>query len=366
MKRSLFLALALCLLVLAGAEAWLHRHLFQHVSYSNSASIDAQLRERDSGPRWRMLFVGDSEVHWGVDPEQVDAGFRDAGRETLAFNHAFDGFGASWWPSLLPGLLEAPALREVDTVVVGVQLTDYLRLMRPSGEDCGGLQRPVLTSPFAVDLHADGLCRTRTWDAQLGRDLFGGLWTVRYASAVRTLLLPQAFFSSPHLALNSRSDGPPRRGFQPHRTLAQDKASYESEFRRWKAQFDPERDFQPIAPGAWQKLVVDGGFFDALQQTVERSGRRLALYAVPTNPVVIDTFHRRANYAENSALLAAWAARRGVVFVDLGLQDRPDADQYFSDMRHLSGVGARDFSRRLGRALAQPTPVRGPEARDGR
>lgn len=362
MAARVLLVLAVCAALLAAGETWLRANLFRHVSYSNSESIDHQLRARDAGGSWKLLFVGDSEVRWGIDPEQVDAGFRDAGVRTLAFNHAFDGFGASWWPGLLPALLKAPALGSVETVVLGVQLADVHRVMRPTGEDCGALQKPVLTSPFASDLGIDGLCRPRTWDGQLGRKFAYPLWTTRHAPAVRALLLPDTVFRVERLSVNSRAEGAPRRGFQPHRTLEQDRAEYADEFRRWKAQWNPDRDFQPLERGAWLAMVADGGYFDELHQAVKRSGRRLALFALPTNPVVIDTFRRRGNYPDHSALLAQWASRRGVAYVDFGLQDRPDAERYFSDMRHLSGVGAADYSRRLGKALADAMARAAPAA----
>lgn len=353
MARRVLLALACCLALLALGEAWLHRELFRHVSYSNSESIDAQLRDRDAQGRWKMLFVGDSEVRWGIDPVQVDAGFAASGVPMQSFNHAFDGFGASWWPVLLPRILQGPALKEVETVVVGVQMIDALSVIQPDPAHCGALQRPVLTSSFGADLGLDGMCTRRSWDAQLGRDLFRPLWTVRYASAVRSLVLPDAVFRNERLQFNSRKAGPPQRGFQPHRTIDDDAAIFDSEFAQWKAQWQPERDFQPLPPAVWEGLVKEGAFFDQLLQATRGSGRRLALFALPTNPLVIDTFRRRDNYVRNSALLAQWAARRGVAYVDLGLQDRSDAGRYFSDMRHLSGVGAADYSRRLGRALAQ-------------
>lgn len=351
MKARIALALLICVLALAAAEWWLRGHLFRHVSYSNSASIDRQLHDRDTGGPWTTLFVGDSEVHWGIDPVAFDAAFASRGVRVRSFNHAFDGFGASWWPQLLPALLREPSLREVRTVVVGVQLIDLHRVIGASGTDCGALQRPVLTSPLAVDLGVDGLCRSRSWDAALGRRLFDDLWTVRYASAVRTLLLPGAFFAPTALQLNSRSLPATDRGFQPHRTLEQDKAAYAEELRRWKAQFEPGRDFVPLAPGAWADLVAPGGFFDQLQVPVAASGRKLVLFALPTNPEVIDTFGRRADYLANSRLLARWAQEHGVQYVDLGIQDRQDADRFFSDMRHLSGVGAAIYSSQLGAAL---------------
>jgi len=353
MIRRVLLSLACCVALLAAGEAWLRHNLFRHVSYTNSESIDAQLQARDGGGPWKTIFVGDSEVRWGIDPEQIDAGFRDAGVSTLSFNHAFDGFGASWWPALLPKLLKAPALQPAETIVVGVQLTDALRVLGPDSGQCGSLQRPVLTSSWAMDVGIDDFCRTRSWDAQLGRDAFGFLWTVRHAPAVRSLVLPDAIFRQSQLRFNSRKADLPRRGFQAHRTIADDQAIFDDEFRRWKAQYQPERDFKPLAPEVWPGLVADGAFFDQLQRAVAGSGKRLALFALPTNPLLIDTFQRRGDYARNSALLAQWAAHRNVVYVDLGLQDRADAGRFFSDMRHLSGVGAGEYSRQLGRALAQ-------------
>ena len=353
MKARIILAVTLCIALLAAAEWWLRGNLFRHVSYSNSENIDHQVRARAEGAPWSAIFVGDSEVRWGIDPEVIDEAFRQAGVPMKSFNHALDGFGASWWPRLLPKLLREPSLREVETVIVGVQLIDQHRTVSESGIDCGALQRPVLTSPFAVDLRVDGLCRSRSWDAQLGRELFGELWTVRYSSAVRSLLLPSSAFRTSGLQMNSRKLDAPHRGFQAHRTVAQDRAIYADELRRWKAQYVPERDFRPLPEGAWDRQVAPDGFFDELLASVQGSGRKLALFALPTNPEVIDTFGRRADYQANSRLLRQWAIAHGVIYVDLGINDRPDADEFFSDMRHLSGTGARIYSGQLGDALAK-------------
>lgn len=353
MARRIVFTLALCIAALAAGELWLRHNLFRHVSYSNSDSIDAQLRDRDAGARWKTVFIGNSEVRWGVDPAEVDAGFRDVQAATLSFNHAFDGFDPSWWTVLLPKVLGAPSLKDVETVVLGVQMTETHRVLTATGSECGALQKPVLTSPYAVDIGADAFCRSRSWDAELGKQAFGGLWTVKYAPSVRSMVLPQKFFASDRLNANSRKSGPPRRGFQGHRTIAQDQKEYEAEFGRWKAQYVPERDFRPLPPEAWEQMVASGGFFDQLNEVVIRSGRKLALFALPTNPAVIDTFGRRADYERNAKLLAQWAARRHVTYVDFGLQDRKDANEYFSDMRHLSAAGAADFSRKLGQALGR-------------
>lgn len=362
MKSRIVAAALLCGLALFLAEVWLRAHLFDRVSYSNSENIDLQLKARDGESGWTLMFVGDSEVRWGIDPSAVDEGFAQAGLRAKSFNHAFDGFGASWWPHILPKLLQEPALRDVETVVVGVQLTDLLRTVPAGGGSCGALQRPVLTSAFAVDLGLDPLCRTRSWDAQFGRDMFSFLWTVRHAPAVRSMLLPDALFARNELRMNSRKSHPPFRGFQAHLPLGQDRAGYEDEFRRWKAQYVPARDFVPLPQDAWAPMVAEAGFFDELLAPVRATGRKLVLFALPTNPVVFDTFNRREDYVRNSARLREWAARRGVLYVDLGIQDPQNADEFFSDMRHLSGHGAKVYSGELATAIASgmsaPTALR--------
>ncbi len=357
MKR-IFLVLIACIGGLLPAEMWLRGHLFEHVSYSNSESTDAQLRDRLRDGPWSILFVGDSEVRWGVDPVLIDRGLAEGGVTARSFNHAFDGFGASWWTVILPRVLQSPTLDGVQTVVLGVQMTEEHRFITPTHEHCGALQRPVLTSSFGIDIGVDNICQSRAWDSQLGRKIFAPLWSVRYASAVRSLLLPQAVSVTPKLTFNSRKAGPPVRGFQPHRSIADDETEANAEFTRWTAQFTPVRDFKPLPSDVWEKMVSEGGFFDAFKAMVNRSGRRLVLFALPTNPLVIDTFQRRDDYIRNSHLLSGWAARNGVTFVDMGIQDRVDASSYFSDMRHLSGVGAAEFSLRLGRALAPTIDVK--------
>jgi hypothetical protein len=243
-------------------------------------------------------------------------------------------------------------MADVKTVAIGVQMIETHQLLTPSMEPCGALQRPVLTSVFGIDNALDGLCQPRAWDSQLGRQLFAPLWTVRYASAVRTILIPEAFSVTPRLHFNSRKDGEAFRGFQAHRSIEQDEKEAKAEFGRWKAQFNPTRDFKSLPPQAWEQMVAKGGFFDELNGIVSGSGRRLALFALPTNPAVIDTVQRRSDYARNSSLLSQWSVNKKVPFIDLGIQDRPDAALYFSDMRHLSGYGATEFSLRLGRAFA--------------
>lgn len=349
--RKIILTLIVCVIALMLGEIVLRSILFNSVSYSNSESIDKQLEERNAYSHWNILFIGDSETRWGINPEVVDAEFSAAGLHARSFNHAFDGFGASWWPRLLPNLLAEPALKNVQYVVVGVQMIDVHRQIRASGEDCGALQKPVLTSPFAKDLAVDALCQDQSWDARLADELFDKFWFVRHASSVRSLMLPDFRSASQQLRFNSRKSGEPVRGFEPHRSIAEDKESFESEFARWKAQYNSELDFRPLPEGAWSKLTAQGEFFDQLNATVREQGRSMVLFALPTNPLLIDTFKRRADYLKNSNLLHVWAKKNGVVFIDMGMQDVAEPEIYFSDMRHLSGEGARQYSIRLGQEM---------------
>lgn len=354
----LAISILLCVGMLAALEIGLRVGLFHYASYSNSDSIDAQLAERDAFPHWNILFIGDSEIRWGVHPQKIDEAFRDTGIEAHTFNHAFDGFGASWWPVLAPPLLKHPSLKHVRIVALGVQLIDAHQIIEQEIQ-CGALQEPVLTSAFGKDLGLRSLCKSDSWDAALGNRLFSWLWTVRYASAIKTLLLPTALLPQMSLKFNSRKSGEPFHGFEPHYDIANDRENYAEEFRRWKSQYDEGRDFQPLASEIWISLTRNGGFFDRLLETIHDEGRELVLFAAPTNPVVIDTFVRRPDYARNSLLLSQWAIARGVSFIDLGIQDVESPDSYFSDMRHLSDEGARLFSQQLGKAmvhsLSRPT-----------
>lgn len=349
---KIILSILTCAAALGVAEWGLRQNLFENVSYSNSESIDDQLKERDASKDWNLLFVGDSETRWGIDPAQIDAAFSRNGMSVKSFNHAFDGFGPSWWQKILPPLLQQPALQKVEVVAVGVQMIDAHRAIQAPSDNCGALQKPVLTSPFAVDLGIDSLCHKETWDAKLGRDIFHDLWVVRYSSAVRSLLLPSSIFASSRLKFNSAKEGESFHGFEPHRSIGENQDAYEQDFVRWKAQYTPAVHFKPLEATVWPELTAASGFFDSLNNSVTASGRRLVLFALPTNPVVIDTFQRRNDYQRNSELLKNWASKNGVIFIDLGVQDVGNPSSYFSDMRHLSGLGARTYSRLLGEALA--------------
>ena len=352
MKKLLLSALTSVALI-AAVETALGARLFDAVSYSNSDAIDSQLRERNGSNDWTMVFVGDSEVRWGINPVEVDKAYQSRGLHARTFNHAFDGFGASWWEKVAPALLNHPSMKSVQTVAVGMQLIEPHSVLKVPTDNCGALQRPVITSSFGTDLGLQNLCGNETWDARLGKSTFGFLWSVRYAPAVRTMLMPAFLYSEDKIPLNSASVGPQIRGYQAHSSIADNPAAYEGEFARWAAQYDPVTDFKPLDPDRWSDMTKSGGFFDQLEASITKSGRKLVLFALPTNPSLIDTFHRRDDYLRNSKLLTDWARKHGVRYIDLGIRDGVDRNSNYSDIRHLSGSGADAYSLELGMALAK-------------
>ena len=349
MKKIISSILVTTILLLA-LELWLRHYLFDYVSYSNSEVIDKQLLDRDKRSDWGILFVGDSETRWGINPKIIENTFAKKGMDVKVFNHAFDGFGISWWKRILPRFLDHPSLGSVKVVVVGVQLIDGHRDIVVMN-DCGSLQKPVLTSAMAIDLGLNNLCKTHEWDGLLGRKIFNFLWTVKYASNLRTLILPNFMIDEKRIKFNSRKSSDSINGFQPHLKISDDIDTYEAEFQHWKSQYNPEIDFRPLDKDIYPRLIADHGFFDQINEELKKCRLTLVLYALPTNPTVIDTFNRRKDYLRNSKLMNQWAEKNKIIFIDLGIRDVDSPEDYFSDMRHLSGFGANVYSEEFAELL---------------
>lgn len=347
MRIHLILFFTLLMLI----DLHLRNFLFNEVSYTNSRSFDEQLEQLHSRKDWNLIFIGDSEVHWGMVPKEFDKVVNKNHEGIRSFNLGLDGFGGSWWSLLLPKLLNDDSLQNVEYVVLGVQLTDKLEFLNAeSNVTCGSLQKPILTSPFGLDFGLNVLCE-KTGLERLKRSLSYPLWITRYSSAVRTYLLPDFMSDGQLIEFNSRKSGAIDLGFEPHQSIREESASYGDELKRWKEQYVPERDFVPLNPAIWNEMTDKDGFFDKMNRLVKSKNKKLILYALPTNPVVIDIFNRRSDYKNNAQLLYTWSKQNGVTFVDLGIHDQVDPELYFSDMRHLSKSGAIQFSQDLAKAL---------------
>jgi hypothetical protein len=357
--RSLVLLVLLFLVPLSIAEMWLRENLWKYASYSNSAAIDRQLKEYEENGNWDLVFVGDSEVRWGVNPVAFDAELAKNGyRGFISFNHAFDGFGGPWWGAMIPRVFSASKTTRINHyLAVGIQMINgnvfwnTLSDVRNHG-NCGALQKPVLISAFGIDLGLNEVCRTESsFPSWASNALAQPFWLFRYRSSLKSLLLPGV--SKTRIPFNSAKMGEGFRGYEPHSPISARPEVFEDELARWKRQYDNEPNaFGPLPPEIWSGMTDYGGYFDRLADRIRVIGLEPIFFALPTNPLVIDFFRRREDYQKNSELLRQWARDRSVIFVDLGIQDRPDAEDYFSDVRHLSYLGANDFSRKLARSLA--------------
>ncbi len=357
MVRHLFFIGLFFLLPLCLGEFWLRDYLWEYASYSNSDSIDQQLKEWKGRQKWDVVFIGDSEVRWGVNPIAFEEGVVSQGRQHIsAFNHGFDGFGGSWWSVILPKIFKNRFdSKSIQYIAIGVQMIgndtfwEEMASLEMS-KNCGALQHPVLTSSFGIDFGLDEFCNSKSGKIdQIFNKFDFNLWFLRYRSAIKSIFLDE---TGKMLRFNSAKSGNGFRGFEPHNPIKNNLESFNSDFARWKKQFDGQpHSLSPLPLKIWEDMVNYGGYFDRMTDLVRSLGAEPIFFALPTNPLVIDYFHRRSDYIRNSDLLAKWAKSRGVIEINLGILDRQDPEYYFSDMRHLSYYGAEDFSKRLAISL---------------
>ncbi len=356
--RNVLKVLLLLVVPLAALELTVPHWLFEHVSYSNSASIDSQLKALGQRDDWNVLVIGDSEVRWGVSPTALDVALAQQGVRARSFNLAFDGFGGSLWAGMLPHLDLARLAPNLRVLMLGVQLIEghsLIELDRHQPGVCGALQKPVLTSAFALDHGLARACRADDWKRPLieGAELTSAL--VRYRQPLRALMLG----SGGPLAMNSSGLEPHADGFQPHRSIAENRGEFEKDYQRFLADRQGNASaFEPLAEGVWPGLVRQGGYFDHWRRLAADRGLTLVLFAVPTNPMLIDAKNRRADYLRNSGLLSEWASVHQVPYVDLGIRDQVLRDEHFADHRHLSQYGAPAFSSALGELLGRSPGLR--------
>jgi len=339
-------------------EWWVSNKLFNYVSYSNSINLDKQLAILDEDNSWNVLALGSSEVRWGFMPSEFDNGIREGALHDVSpgvksFNLGIDGFS----PGLIFSLLDRWNLKDVapsvKVLLVGVNVTENNTISDAGYIPgvCGALQKPVLTSSFASDNDLDEDCVKSLWTDRVV-DVVEELSVVRYRKALRNILLPYAgagFIGMQSTGLEHTSDG-----YQPHLSIDEAYDNYKSSWDRLlidKANH-PDR-FTALPIGNYPHFLQNGSFFDRWRRFGEERDIEIVFYALPTNPMLIDEYDRRADYTRHSMLISEWAANNDVVFIDLGIKDDYERNRDFSDHRHLSQYGAPKFSRELGQALVR-------------
>lgn len=361
--------LLLLVLPVALCEWWVSTRLFDHVSYTNSVSLDATLAAWNARDDWRIVFVGDSEVRWGFDPAIIDDEFRAAGLSGPGFNFGIDGFSGSRYRSVLP-FLPFDHARDLRVAVIGVQMVETFGFITPEEwreHGIGELHRPVLTSAFASDSGFDVCIDDATWTNATVELVESASATIRYRREIRRLLLESLYAAtggSERLTpgvIDRQSNGLPYHpnGYQPHLPIEDCRPNYDRDVERLLEQRrDLPDHFAPLDPSEWRTNMKRGAYFDMWAEHFLSRGILPVFVALPTNPYLVDLRNRREDYARNSELLHRWAATRNVVFIDLGIQDDLVHDEHYSDYRHLSGLGAEVWSHRLGAALAANERVR--------
>jgi hypothetical protein len=340
-------------------ELWVRCDLFSHTLYSNSRALDASWKALNSRNDWSIVYLGDSEVRWGLDPDVVDAELAAVGYRTLGFNMGIDGFSSVVFQALLPHLDLPDRMPQLRVAVIGTQLIQQHRddPVRDYGDiACTALQRPIFTSAMARDLGFEKYCREPHWTDRVSNRLEDVSAVVRYRRQVKYVLVGWADATAPlrldfaRTALNHRPNG-----FQPNRSMREAGRDPEQLLQAKRRQEEGVRGFSgPLDEKAWARLTAPGHYFDRWADYFIARGILPVFAALPTNPMLVDLMGRRPDHARNGAIMRRWAARRGdTVFVDLGIKDDYEIEVDYSDIRHLSIHGSRKFSAEFGRVLAR-------------
>lgn len=326
------------------AQKW----LFSKVSYTNSPAFDQKIRAMQSnGDNWDVLFVGSSEVRWGIDPEVFDASVRAAVPDLNieSFNIALDGFS----PGLMHPLLSSPEFvpdrEKPRVIIVGLNLAESIgatRLEHAPGA-CGQLQKPILTSPFARDAGISIICSEPVTLENWVESLTYALPLLRYRAAIRAFL----FGELP----DPLSDDITARGFHPHPPDPDHNAKFWADQDRLRE--EEAYRYAALAPEYWANAIEPGGFFDEFVQLGERRGWHVVFFHLPTNPNFFEGFEKTDTVALNQQLISKWVERSEGVFIDLGIKYEYDRQEDFADFRHLSARGAKKYSAELATAFVE-------------
>ena len=217
----------------------------------------------------------------------------------------------------------------------------------------------MLNSAFAKDREMGYLCNSRRWPEPLVAAVENVSAIARYRQSLRVGLLGN---SSQAEQVNLASNGIKqyKDGFYSHLSIQDNQKESDIDLQRFLAkQREEPEEFIPLKEKVWPEMLKEGGVIDQWARYFSDRNILPVLFALPTNPVMIDAKNRRADYQRNSELTAAWAKSQSspAVFIDLGIKDSYHPTQDYADYRHLSEQGALRFSRELGDAIAQQPQV---------
>lgn len=346
--RKLLLPLTVMTVFLA-LEAFSRHGLFSFVSYFNYDAIDWQMESLAAEDKVDVVFLGSSEVRYGLNPEDFDSTVAHSGHAVSSFNLGIDGMNLTFYRILLPYLYPRFANKGVRYAVIGMNLSEDVTTLPdwPRSLDCanslGILQMGVFTSPFGIDTGLARTCQAGFSTRVVDDFIFWPVRSLRQRKALRKFLLQPGERRMSRAALKVTE-----RGFhvRPH---TESGPALDGEFSKWWQ--DEGRLAAPLDKNLWTAALSRDGVYWSLADFLKRQGVMPIFVSLPTNPRMIDMLKRRETYAERSRSFALWASDQGVEFVDLGIKDDYDPIMDFADRRHLSHVGAKKFSTELAQDL---------------
>ena len=124
--------------------------------------------------------------------------------------------------------------------------------------------------------------------------------------------------------------------------------------QRWQSQISKEPFWsEPLDESSWIAALSEGGSYDRTADTFRTWGVVPVFYALPTNPIMVDTVRREDVRQRNSDRMRNWAQAKGVGFIDQGVPRELDPVRDFEDHRHTSADGAARTTKQLAEALVK-------------
>jgi hypothetical protein len=345
-RRTTILYLCLCAFCLLSLEIFARTKLFNFVSYYNYDAIDWQMTDFKAMQKVDTVFIGSSEVRYGLDPEKFDAELGGT-----SFNLGIDGLNLSYYRLLLPYLKLEERSHPIRYAVIGLNVTEdvvFYPVASAGGFDCkhqaGVLQRGLFTSAFGTDSGLSKVCKTdkKIFD-QASASLESISHAILYRKPLRTFLLNPSQRKRTREQLDQTDRGFHVRPPQASQDLL------DAEFEQW---WQTEgKNSSKLSDDSFNESIAPGGVYATYIAFFREQNIVPIFVSLPTNPKMIQLLNRIETYRERSLALKTWFTEQGVEYVDLGLKFDYDPVRDFADRRHLSRYGAQKFSTELGAAL---------------
>lgn len=320
-------------------ESNLKSALFKKVKYTNVNEFDAKI-DLYSLNEWNALFIGSSEVHWGISPTQFEKALDN--EQTKSFNFGLNGMTIDRYFRIFPYLNKTIFNRkQIKTIFIGLNLTEP-RTLNEGKLDCnrlGSFEKPIYLSSFAKDsnLYYD-LCDLK-WTAQMLEPIEKFSHIFRYRQSIREYIFRRqknTDISKLHLT---------EKGFHYRKSLKDDT----NELELTKKWFSDIRNYRDDSGYNINEILKPDGLLSKFIQKIQKFNIKVVLFNNPTNPKLIKLSNGHLNFSKNYKKISEWAKQNNTVFLDVKEVREFDSLKDFADRRHLSETGAKKFSLLLGK-----------------